>query len=73
MTRVAINGFGRIGRTFLRASLERRPDYEIVAINDLGGVETMVADGEGHGFVKYENRLELYRRMETFLDTHIGN
>jgi glyceraldehyde 3-phosphate dehydrogenase len=32
MTRVAINGFGRIGRNFLRASLERRPDYEIVAV-----------------------------------------
>jgi glyceraldehyde 3-phosphate dehydrogenase len=41
MTRVAINGFGRIGRTFLRAYLERRPDYEIVAVNDLGDVRTM--------------------------------
>jgi glyceraldehyde 3-phosphate dehydrogenase len=41
MTRVAINGFGRIGRNFLRASLERRPDYEVVAVNDLGDVRTM--------------------------------
>ena len=41
MTRVAINGFGRIGRNFLRASLERRPDYEVVAVNDLGNVQTM--------------------------------
>jgi glyceraldehyde 3-phosphate dehydrogenase len=41
MTRVAINGFGRIGRNFLRAYLERRPDYEIVALNDLGDVKTM--------------------------------
>ena len=41
MTRVAINGFGRIGRNFLRAYLERRPEYEIVAINDLGDVHTM--------------------------------
>jgi glyceraldehyde 3-phosphate dehydrogenase len=41
MTRVAINGFGRIGRTFLRAYLERRPDYEVVAVNDLGDFETM--------------------------------
>jgi glyceraldehyde 3-phosphate dehydrogenase len=41
MTRVAINGFGRIGRNFLRASLERRPDYEIVAVNDLGDPRTM--------------------------------
>ena len=41
MARVAINGFGRIGRNFLRAYLERRPDFEIVAVNDLGDVETM--------------------------------
>lgn len=41
MTRVAINGFGRIGRNFLRAYLERRPSYEIVAVNDLGNPTTM--------------------------------
>jgi glyceraldehyde 3-phosphate dehydrogenase len=41
MKRVAINGFGRIGRNFLRAYLERRPDYEVVAVNDLGDVQTM--------------------------------
>jgi glyceraldehyde 3-phosphate dehydrogenase len=41
MKRVAINGFGRIGRNFLRAYIERRPDYDIVAINDLGDVQTM--------------------------------
>jgi glyceraldehyde 3-phosphate dehydrogenase len=41
MTRVAINGFGRIGRNFLRAYLEGRPDYEVVALNDLGDVKTM--------------------------------
>jgi len=33
--RVAINGFGRIGRSFLRASLRRSAPYEIVAVNDL--------------------------------------
>ena len=41
MTRVAINGFGRIGRNFLRAYLERRPSYEIIAVNDLGDPTTM--------------------------------
>src|SRR5438132_14207965 len=35
MTRVAINGFGRIGRQFLKAILERHPEVEIVAVNDL--------------------------------------
>ncbi len=39
--RVAINGFGRIGRNVLRAIIEsRRQDIEVVAINDLGPVET---------------------------------
>src|SRR5579859_7381742 len=35
MTRVAINGFGRIGRQFLKAIMERHPEVEVVAINDL--------------------------------------
>jgi glyceraldehyde 3-phosphate dehydrogenase len=35
-TQVAINGFGRIGRQFLKAALERHADeFEVVAINDL--------------------------------------
>jgi glyceraldehyde 3-phosphate dehydrogenase len=39
--RVAINGFGRIGRLVLRAILESgRQDIEVVALNDLGPVET---------------------------------
>ncbi|MGW9183775.1 type I glyceraldehyde-3-phosphate dehydrogenase [Agromyces sp. NPDC055661] len=35
MTRIAVNGFGRIGRNTLRALLERESDLEIVAVNDL--------------------------------------
>ena len=39
--RLAINGFGRIGRLIMRAAIEnKRRDVEIVAINDLGPVET---------------------------------
>ena len=39
--KVAINGFGRIGRNVLRAIIESgRTDLEVVAINDLGPVET---------------------------------
>ena len=39
--RVAINGFGRIGRNVLRYIVESgRTDLEVVAINDLGPVET---------------------------------
>ena len=37
-TRVGINGFGRIGRQSLKALIERTPDVEVVAVNDL--VET---------------------------------
>ena len=39
--RVGINGFGRIGRNFFRAQLERKADIEIVAANDLGDEKTM--------------------------------
>ena len=40
-TKVAINGFGRIGRNVLRAIVESgRTDIEVIAINDLGPVET---------------------------------
>ena len=35
MTRIAINGFGRIGRSALRALLERGSDLDVVAVNDL--------------------------------------
>ena len=39
--KVAINGFGRIGRNVLRAIAESgRTDIQVVAINDLGPVET---------------------------------
>ena len=39
--KVAINGFGRIGRNILRAIVESgRKDIEVIALNDLGPVET---------------------------------
>ena len=40
-TRVGINGFGRIGRNFLRAHVQRGGDFEIVAVNDIGDTKTM--------------------------------
>ena len=40
-TRVGINGFGRIGRNFLRAQLQHGGDFEIVAANDIGDTKTM--------------------------------
>ncbi len=40
MKKVAINGFGRIGRTFMRMAFAH-PDFEIVAINDLGDIKML--------------------------------
>jgi glyceraldehyde 3-phosphate dehydrogenase len=39
--RVAINGFGRIGRNFFRAYLKREPDFEVVALNDLASPDVL--------------------------------
>ena len=50
-TRVGINGFGRIGRNFFRAQLERGGDIEIVAANDLGDQATMAH------LLKYDSNL----------------
>ncbi|MFI5284066.1 MAG: type I glyceraldehyde-3-phosphate dehydrogenase [Candidatus Dormibacterales bacterium] len=38
--KVGINGFGRIGRNIYRASHEMKPDFEIVAVNDIGEAAT---------------------------------
>jgi glyceraldehyde 3-phosphate dehydrogenase len=58
-TRVGINGFGRIGRNFFRAQLERGGDFDIVAINDLGDAKTM-----GH-LLKYDSVLgQLHEDVE---------
>ena len=38
--RVGINGFGRIGRSFVRAIVDRSADIEVVALNDLTSAET---------------------------------
>ena len=40
MVRVAINGFGRIGRTFLRSAVGH-DDFTVVAVNDLGDLDTL--------------------------------
>ena len=38
--KVGINGFGRIGRNIYRAAHELKPDFEIVAVNDIGEAKT---------------------------------
>ncbi len=39
--KIGINGFGRIGRNFLRAALEQGADLDIVAVNDLTDNKTL--------------------------------
>lgn len=53
-TRVAINGFGRIGRAFFRVAFGR-PEIEIVAINDLGDVENLAY------LLKYDTAQGIYK------------
>ncbi|HKG20047.1 MAG TPA: type I glyceraldehyde-3-phosphate dehydrogenase [Candidatus Limnocylindrales bacterium] len=55
--RVAINGFGRIGRNFFRAYLKREPDFEVVALNDLAPPEVlahMLKYDSTHGVLEAE-------------------
>ena len=46
--KVGINGFGRIGRNFLRAALEQKADIQIVGVNDLTDNATLA------NLIKYE-------------------
>ena len=59
--RVAINGFGRIGRNVLRAIIEnKRTDISVVAINDLGPVKTnahLLKFDSVHG--KFPNKIDI--------------
>ena len=61
MTKVAINGFGRIGRLFYRQAADAK-DIEVVAINDLGSVENL------EYLLKYDT---VYGRFEGNLPKHI--
>src|SRR5499426_3338109 len=60
--RVAINGFGRIGRLILRAIFESgRKDIEVVGVNDLGPVETnahLLRHDSVHGKFPHEVKVE---------------
>ena len=40
-TKIAINGFGRVGRTTLRRLLDTNSELELVAINDLATIENL--------------------------------
>lgn len=65
MLKVGVNGFGRIGRNFLRASLESGANFEIVGINDLTDNETLAH------LLKYDSILGRLKQPVTFTETSI--
>ncbi len=63
-TKIAINGFGRIGRAALKIALEK-PDVEIVAINDLTDTKTLAH------LLKYDTIYGRYSKTVTHDDKHL--
>ncbi|MET0133331.1 MAG: glyceraldehyde 3-phosphate dehydrogenase NAD-binding domain-containing protein, partial [Kibdelosporangium sp.] len=64
--RVGVNGFGRIGRNYFRAVLERREDVEIVGVNDLASTDVLAH------MLKYDSVLGPLNAEVSFDDTSIS-
>ena len=54
MTKIAINGFGRIGRLVFKQIIDRHPNLEVVAINDLTDSKTLAH------LLKYDSLFGIY-------------
>jgi len=65
MTKIAINGFGRIGRPALKIILSEHPDLEIVAINDLTDTKTLAH------LLKYDSNYGTYEKEVSYDEEHI--
>ena len=65
MVKVGINGFGRIGRNFLRAVIASNADVEIVAVNDLTSIDTLAH------LIKYDSILGRLNKEVTFDDSSL--
>src|SRR5665213_3560367 len=63
-TKVAINGFGRIGRNAFKIAFER-PDIEIVAVNDLTDTKTLAY------LLKHDSAYGTYQHQVTYDDQNI--
>jgi len=66
MPKVAINGFGRIGRPVFRRIIETLPDLEVVAINDLTDNETLAH------LLKYDSLYGIYDKEISFTEESIS-
>ena len=65
MTKVAINGFGRIGRPTLRRILDNHPDLEVVAINDLTDAKTLAH------LLRYDSLYGIYNKTVKFTESEL--
>lgn len=65
MVKVGINGFGRIGRNFLRAALASNAPIEIVAVNDLTSIDTLAH------LIKYDSILGRINQEVTYDDNSL--
>jgi glyceraldehyde 3-phosphate dehydrogenase len=63
-TKIAINGFGRIGRNAFKLAFER-PDLEIIAVNDLTDTKTLAY------LLKHDSNYGLYDKEVAFDDTNL--
>jgi len=57
MVKVAINGFGRIGRPTFKRILEKHPNLDMVAINDLADTKTLAY------LLKYDSSYGIYNKV----------
>ncbi len=65
MTKIAINGFGRIGRQTFRRILEKHPGVEVVAINDLTDTQTLAH------LLKYDSNYGIFDKEISSDESHI--
>ena len=65
MTKIAINGFGRIGRPALKVILREHPKLEVVAINDLTDTKTLAH------LLKYDSNYGIYEKDVSCDEEHI--
>jgi len=65
MTKIAINGFGRIGRPTLRRIFEKHPELEVKAINDLTDTKTLAH------LLKYDSAYGIYDREIKSDNSHL--
>ena len=60
MTKIAINGFGRIGRPTFRRILNKHPELEVIAINDLGDPKILAH------LLRYDSLYGIYKKQVKF-------